>query len=278
MFFISCGQTWDEEALASLVEVEERLASGKPAAATPPKSAVGRQTNRWKCRTCTAENTGFSSTCFACARPKGTSQPSFKQAPISAFSSRPQGSSSAIKSAVKLPAPLRPKPTSGAASSSVPPRAEAKPASTTVSEYATTAVEFLKHGRRGRPVDPKARKVSEMFSASGRNRSESPERAHSPTSSRSVDNASPVSSVDDARSMGAAGGGFQKASGLPRSSDLAKPDVQACSTWIYPVNFPIRAYQLNIVKQALFTNTLVALPTGLGKTFIAAVVMYNFYR
>jgi Fanconi anemia group M protein len=33
-----------------------------------------------------------------------------------------------------------------------------------------------------------------------------------------------------------------------------------------------------MVEKSLFTNTLVALPTGLGKTFIAAVVMYNYYR
>lgn len=33
-----------------------------------------------------------------------------------------------------------------------------------------------------------------------------------------------------------------------------------------------------MVKEALFKNTLVVLPTGLGKTFIAAVVMYNIYR
>lgn len=37
-------------------------------------------------------------------------------------------------------------------------------------------------------------------------------------------------------------------------------------------------YQLAITKTALFTNTLVALPTGLGKTLIAAVVMYNYFR
>ncbi|KAJ3221052.1 hypothetical protein HK099_003808, partial [Clydaea vesicula] len=41
--------------------------------------------------------------------------------------------------------------------------------------------------------------------------------------------------------------------------------------WIYPTNLPIRDYQLNIVKRCLFENTLVALPTGLGKTMIAAV-------
>ena len=28
----------------------------------------------------------------------------------------------------------------------------------------------------------------------------------------------------------------------------------------------------------MFENTLVTLPTGLGKTFIAATVMFNFYR
>lgn len=55
-------------------------------------------------------------------------------------------------------------------------------------------------------------------------------------------------------------------------------DAEAAKTWIYPVNYPVRQYQLQIVTEALFKNTLVALPTGLGKTLIAAVVMYNYYR
>lgn len=55
-------------------------------------------------------------------------------------------------------------------------------------------------------------------------------------------------------------------------------DTEAAKTWIYPVNYPVRQYQLQIVTEALFKNTLVSLPTGLGKTLIAAVVMYNFYR
>ncbi|KAK9872531.1 hypothetical protein WA026_017996 [Henosepilachna vigintioctopunctata] len=55
-------------------------------------------------------------------------------------------------------------------------------------------------------------------------------------------------------------------------------DLQAGLSWIYPTNYPLRDYQFNIIQQALFKNTLVSLPTGLGKTFIAAVVMYNFYR
>ncbi|NXP10357.1 FANCM protein, partial [Thinocorus orbignyianus] len=52
----------------------------------------------------------------------------------------------------------------------------------------------------------------------------------------------------------------------------------AGSIWIYPTNYPLRGYQLRMAQSALLANTLVCLPTGLGKTFVAAVVMYNFYR
>ncbi|KAK4452973.1 ATP-dependent DNA helicase MPH1 [Podospora aff. communis PSN243] len=49
--------------------------------------------------------------------------------------------------------------------------------------------------------------------------------------------------------------------------------------WIYPTNLgAIRDYQFSIVKSGLFNNTLVALPTGLGKTFIAATIILNFLR
>ncbi|XP_070835004.1 Fanconi anemia group M protein-like [Chaetodon trifascialis] len=55
-------------------------------------------------------------------------------------------------------------------------------------------------------------------------------------------------------------------------------DSSSAKVWIYPTNYPIREYQLKISEAALYQNTLVCLPTGLGKTFIASVVMYNFYR
>jgi hypothetical protein len=56
------------------------------------------------------------------------------------------------------------------------------------------------------------------------------------------------------------------------------PDPMAVHTWVYPSNFPVREYQREIVESSLLQNTLVCLPTGLGKTLIAAVVMYNFYK
>lgn len=55
-------------------------------------------------------------------------------------------------------------------------------------------------------------------------------------------------------------------------------DMEAAHQFVYPTNYPIREYQLTIAEKALYHNTMVSLPTGLGKTLIASVVMYNFYR
>lgn len=56
-------------------------------------------------------------------------------------------------------------------------------------------------------------------------------------------------------------------------------DQEALKTWVYPINLgATRDYQYTIVRNGLFNNLLVALPTGLGKTFIAATVMLNYFR
>lgn len=56
--------------------------------------------------------------------------------------------------------------------------------------------------------------------------------------------------------------------------------TQTNHNWIYPLDekYPERTYQLQMSHAAIMQNTLVSLPTGLGKTLIAAVVMYNYYR
>ena len=57
-------------------------------------------------------------------------------------------------------------------------------------------------------------------------------------------------------------------------------DLEAAQHWLYPTRdeYPIRQYQLEMTETALFHNTLVSLPTGLGKTLIAAAVLHNFHR
>jgi ATP-dependent DNA helicase MPH1 len=65
----------------------------------------------------------------------------------------------------------------------------------------------------------------------------------------------------------------------PEEPTHHKLDEEALKTWVYPTNLgTIREYQYSIVKNALYNNLLVALPTGLGKTFIAATVMLNYFR
>ncbi|KAJ5086119.1 hypothetical protein N7532_010890 [Penicillium argentinense] len=76
----------------------------------------------------------------------------------------------------------------------------------------------------------------------------------------------------------------------PREQDWAPPDnveppthhklnQDTLNTWWYPTNLgSIRDYQYNITQKGLFHNMLVALPTGLGKTFIAATIMLNWFR
>jgi ATP-dependent DNA helicase MPH1 len=54
-----------------------------------------------------------------------------------------------------------------------------------------------------------------------------------------------------------------------------QPDKLSTREWIYPLNKPKRDYQFNIVRHSLFENCLVAIPTGVGKTFIAGCVMLN---
>ncbi|XP_055375198.1 Fanconi anemia group M protein [Condylostylus longicornis] len=90
------------------------------------------------------------------------------------------------------------------------------------------------------------------------------------------------SSIEDVSVIQALGNSFDSNEGpnnrLRDDENYSGFDSNLGATWVYPINKPIRQYQLSISKNSLFKNTLVVLPTGLGKTFIAAVVMYNIYR
>ena len=75
--------------------------------------------------------------------------------------------------------------------------------------------------------------------------------------------------------------GTPDTSGLVRCLDASQGmrlDPHTAQTYVYPGQLVRREYQFDMTRAALFTNSLVCLPTGLGKTLIAAVVMKNFHR
>ncbi|KAL1412451.1 3'-5' DNA helicase [Vanrija albida] len=61
----------------------------------------------------------------------------------------------------------------------------------------------------------------------------------------------------------------------PQTHEYSRSTIK---DYIYPTNHPKRDYQFDIIRACFTDNCLVALPTGLGKTFVAGVVMLNFYR
>jgi ERCC4-related helicase len=67
-------------------------------------------------------------------------------------------------------------------------------------------------------------------------------------------------------------------SGFYEDDTMPRIDRKAAKTWYYPSNLAVREYQRKIVESTLTKNTLVCLPTGLGKTLIASVLMYNYYK
>ncbi|KAJ3337557.1 hypothetical protein HDU93_000848 [Gonapodya sp. JEL0774] len=100
---------------------------------------------------------------------------------------------------------------------------------------------------------------------------------------RPNNNSGVTSRVNNTGSGSGSGSGPQYVipAGLPNPPPNMSPhphDPTAILSWIYPTNMPVRSYQIDIVRRSLFQNTLVSLPTGLGKTFIAAVVILNHLR
>ncbi|KAJ1773613.1 3'-5' DNA helicase [Coemansia sp. RSA 1843] len=64
------------------------------------------------------------------------------------------------------------------------------------------------------------------------------------------------------------------------AESLHNMDRDAMRTYVYPLidGQAARAYQQGAIHRCIFQNTLVALPTGMGKTMVAVVVMANYAR
>lgn len=107
-----------------------------------------------------------------------------------------------------------------------------------------------------------------------------PPTQRQPTASRNTRPplSSSSSSYDDRTTQVTQGDPAPQTAHLPPDSMKLQLDLDAARKFTYPINMAKRDYQFNIVQRALFDNVLVALPTGLGKTFIAAVVILNFFN
>lgn len=88
----------------------------------------------------------------------------------------------------------------------------------------------------------------------------------------------PMDSLDDDLDISALESSIHNKDNAPVNPTHHVIDEDAAQSYIYPKNLQRRDYQFNIVARALYHNVLVALPTGLGKTFIASTVMLNFLR
>lgn len=69
------------------------------------------------------------------------------------------------------------------------------------------------------------------------------------------------------------------AEGAPSPSPSGFVGGPAGGVWLFPAGrVEERRYQVRAARAALEANTLLCLPTGLGKTLVAAVVLCNFHR
>jgi len=159
----------------------------------------------------------------------------------------------------------------------------ASPTSSSAASYAGTSAFFSKQkkslGKQQMQLSrPKAHEQSESVILTRKSKSKSKKTGTSSPSSSAA--ASQLHANPWTKSRGAPD--------IDLSEDLVKKlpakqlayDEEAIKTWIYPQsdNYTERKYQFSMAKQALLKNSLICLPTGLGKTFIAAVVMYNMLR
>ncbi|KAG7386860.1 hypothetical protein PHYPSEUDO_015170 [Phytophthora pseudosyringae] len=265
---------WDDALLSEIAALETRhlqthshqnqaqssSTAGATAAATTNSSRSS--TGVWSCRSCTLQNEATSSTCQVCATPRGqTFQP--QSSPVRA----------AAAAATRKTVQARLSFDGTAAPVVVPPSQQQQ--------------------RQPQEDQSVARSEPSPFTTQPMRSSQLTPRSSTPTGSGLVLTSRRSGQVSEAATARrpasapvqlprhAAGEDSQAKTrylDIVARSNFPQIDYEAAQHFVYPTNYSIRDYQLTIAEKALYHNTLVSLPTGLGKTLVAAVVMYNFYR
>ncbi|KAJ0394392.1 hypothetical protein ATCC90586_000356 [Pythium insidiosum] len=263
---------WDD-AIWSTIDVDAlalaQRRSDRPASSSPPRTSASgsaaASAPTWSCLSCTLVNAAERSACLVCHTPRGqrytSAQPASSVVGLTAASA---AASSTSRRTVQATLPF-----------GHPTASRATPTTTSTGPAPTS--ETGSSSASSRPL------FSSVSTSQAASRQQTLIAAPRPTPQRSLgadDDASSATAVISRRAQGEDVAAKKRYLELDAVPTAVRPpiDVEAAQTFVYPTNYSIREYQLTIAEKALYHNTLVSLPTGLGKTLIASVVMYNYYR
>lgn len=260
---------WDDALLSEIADIESRhlrqaaAGSATPAAAhAAPSPSYSGASGDWACRLCTLKNAAAQAACLVCGTPRGqtyapSTSPSAPPPPTVAF-----GGASAVGAASRTAK----KTVQSIISFGGPPRqqnaanrpAPAPRSATATPTWPQAAAFPVRVPPAGSVLDPRRQATPQQSSQWS-------------IASQPQPQPQPVTTGEDSEAK-------QRYVDVVNRSKYPEIDYEAAHEFVYPTNYPVRDYQLAITEKALYHNTLVSLPTGLGKTLIASVVMYNFYR
>lgn len=237
---------WDDALLSEIAAIESRhLRQAAQDAAGLPMTPVTPPGDPWACRSCTLKNAPGRATCQVCGTPRGQAY----APPAPSSSSGPARKT--VQSTISFGVPVR-----------SPPARTRQPAFAS-----STPARQVPSSSPSRPP------------GSGKRRQRPGAASTPPLQSPPPSNTQwPIAASPEPRTTGEDPEARQRYADIANRSAYPEIDIGAAHEFVYPTNYAVRDYQLTITEKALYHNTLVSLPTGLGKTLIASVVMYNFYR
>lgn len=265
---------WDDDLLAQMADIEamhlrgaaSSNASPLAAAVQPPAVHVGiqqQQPTKWNCLSCTLENAPAQSACLVCGTPRGQRYAGASAAVGSTTSTQATITSSqgASRKTVQSTLPFAAPPSEARRIQQQ--QASVRRPSPVVSRQPAQSAGSIAIAPTG-PLYTAVQARTEAIPAG------------------MIASQAAAWPIADLRTQRRRPGEDHEAKTryleITHRSSFPQIDYEAAQKFVYPTNYPIREYQLTITEKALYHNTMVSLPTGLGKTLIASVVMYNFYR
>ncbi|KAL4172851.1 hypothetical protein KRP22_008013 [Phytophthora ramorum] len=249
---------WDDALLSEIAALESRHLQNHSHQNQPTAAGV------WICRSCTLQNEASRGTCLVCSTPRGQSYKAAAPAPSPVrASTAPRKTIQARLSFDGTSAPV-----------AVPPSQQRQQQGQEADVGRSEPSLFM--ASKEQPVRSSQQTVLTLATTRPGLVLTSRRSGHGAAATSTRAAASPVQMPR--RAAGEDSQAKTRYLDIMARSNFPQIDYEAAQNFVYPTNYSIRDYQLTIAEKALYHNTLVSLPTGLGKTLVAAVVMYNFYR